>query len=285
MHLSDSTSITTKQNIQVLEIDNAFAQASLSLFGGHLLSFKPKHDQRERLWLSENAKLDAQHAIRGGTPICWPWFGDHQATRNNASDKRFPAHGYVRKQQWKIIECHDEAGTTHVSLQPSTSQGEGFLGKVELTLILKFGKQLSMQLLSKNIGESAFDYTCALHTYFAINDIHSCELRGLSGNYSDKTRDWQLLPTPSPYVFSEETDRVHLSTPKKVSIVEGKTNTDVNSEGHDSMVVWNPWAENSQRMEDMTDEGYATMLCVETAITQGHRIAPGQSHTLEQVIT
>jgi len=285
MQLSDLRSITTtKQNIQILEVDNEHARASISLFGGHVISFIPKHDQRPRLWLSEQAVFDAQHAIRGGVPVCWPWFGDHQATRVDPNDKRFPAHGYVRKQHWKVVDYQDTTTGSKIILQPNSSQGEGFDGHTQLSLIIKVGPSLSMQLLTENLGKQPFSFTCALHSYFAIEDIHHCQLKGLSGDYQDKTRDWQVLPTPSPYTFNEETDRVHLSQPKHVTIVQDNGSIDIGSSGHDSMVIWNPWAQNSAAMADMPDKGFENMLCVETAITQGHTIEPEETHTLEQII-
>lgn len=284
MILSDSTTIITRQKVQVLVIDNDYALVTVSLFGGQILSFTPKYDQRERLWLSDNAIFDAKKAIRGGIPVCWPWFGDHQDVRDNKPDVNFPAHGYVRTQQWKIVKCQDSAKGTEVILQPNSSQGDGFKGKAKLSLIITVGVRLSMKLVTDNLTDTAFNFTCALHSYFAIADIHTCQLRGFSGNYKDKTRNWKILTTPSPYTFNEETDRVHLTTPQKVSIVEDTGNTDIMSAGHDSMVVWNPWADKSATMVDVQDGGYQTMLCVETAITQGQTLEPGQTHTMEQII-
>ena len=284
MILSDSTTIITRQKIQILVIDNDYALVTVSLFGGQILSFTPKYDQRERLWLSDNAIFDAKKAIRGGIPVCWPWFGDHQDVRDNKPDANFPAHGYVRTQKWKILKCHDSAKGTEVVLQPNSSQGDGFIGKAQLSLIITVGVRLSMKLVTENLSDTAFNFTCALHSYFAIADIHTCQLRGFSGDYKDKTRDWKILATPSPYTFSEETDRVHLTTPQKVSIVEDIGNTDIMSAGHDSMVVWNPWADKSATMVDVQDGGYQTMLCVETAITQGQILEPSETHTMEQII-
>ncbi|MFT5674867.1 MAG: glucose-6-phosphate 1-epimerase [Paraglaciecola sp.] len=284
MLLSDSTSITTQEKIQILVIDNDYAFTTVSLFGGQILSFTPKYDQRARLWLSNNAILDGKKPIRGGIPVCWPWFGDHQAVRDNLPDANFPAHGYVRTQQWKIVKCHDTSKATEVVLQPNYSQGDGFDGKAQLSLIINVGVRLSVKLVTENLAEEAFSFTCALHSYFAIADVHTCKLSGFSGDYIDKTRNWKTIATPSPYAFSEETDRVHLSTPQKISIVEDAGNIDIMSAGHDSMVVWNPWAEKSAAMIDVQDDGFQTMLCVETAITQGQTVEPGGSHTLEQII-
>jgi glucose-6-phosphate 1-epimerase len=106
----------------------------------------------------------------------------------------------------------------------------------------------------------------------------------LSEQYSDKNRDYQIFDTSKPYRFSEETDRVHLQKPRILTIVDEQIKTDILSSGHDSIVVWNPWQNKSINMGDMGDDSYLTMLCVETAITQGQTVQPKSTHVLEQVI-
>jgi glucose-6-phosphate 1-epimerase len=278
MLLTDTTTIMTRDNIQILYINNAFASAEISLFGGHILSFKPKYDHRERLWVSQNALFDGKKAIRGGIPICWPWFGEHKSITNLA------AHGYVRTQTWQVLSCEETDTATTVTLKPQTSADDGFEGDAQLTLVLHFGQQLTIQLLTTNLGNTPITYNCALHSYFAISDIKQCELLGLSEQYSDKTRGYQIFNTPQPYRFNEETDRVHQEQPKTLTITDGENKTDVLSSGHDSLVVWNPWQAKSISMADMADDGYLTMLCVETAVTQGQEVAPKATHILEQII-
>jgi glucose-6-phosphate 1-epimerase len=279
MLLNNSTTITTRSHVQVVHIDNDFASAQISLFGGHLLSYQPKHDNKERLWVSENAIFDGKKAIRGGVPICWPWFGGH-ALRQDVAD-----HGYVRTQTWEIVETEELNTGTKLVLQPQTSIGEGFDSSAQLKLVITVGKQLNIQLHTTNVGDNAFTYNCALHSYFAIDNINHCELEGLSGQYSDKTQQHQIFTTPSPYTFSAETDRVHLGQPHKLSIVDTGIHTDITSNGHDSIVVWNPWQNKSISMADMADDSFKSMLCVETAITQGQKVKAGETHILEQIIT
>lgn len=284
MLLSPSCSLVSREKLQILQINNSYAQAEIALFGAHLISFKPKHDQRERLWLSNAAKLDGLHAIRGGVPICWPWFGDHKLKNTDAEYQGLASHGYVRTQDWKIVQCSDHKSGTKIVLKPTTSLGAGFSGKAELSLTLDIGEQCSITLLTENTGDSNLTYTCALHTYFAIGNINDCLLEGLSGDYQDKTRGMQNFDTPSHYTFSEETDRVHLCQAKQVIINDANSTITVHSLGHDSVVVWNPWIDKSISMQDMSDNGYLTMVCVETAITQGQTVAARDSHTLEQII-
>ena len=278
MQLSDSSSLIHQEGLQLLIVDNHHAHSTISLHGGHVISFMPKRDHRPRLWLSKKAILDAKHPIRGGIPICWPWFGAH------SSDTRYPSHGYVRNQPWHIVDCQDTKTETVVHLQPQSCRGEGFAGQAQLTLVIKVGSELSIQLVTHNIGQVDFTYNGALHSYFKVDDIRRCELKGLEGDYQDKLQNYALCHTPRPYQFSGETDRVHLATPHELRIVQNAGNTDILSSGHDSIVVWNPWSANSKAMADMANDGYKNMLCVETAITQGQVVSPGQSHSLQQII-
>ncbi|MEP0355813.1 D-hexose-6-phosphate mutarotase [Paraglaciecola sp.] len=279
MLLVNSVSIIPRGNINVLKIDNSFATAEIALFGGHIVSFVPKSDGRERLWISKQAIFNGQKAIRGGVPICWPWFGDH------SSDKAMPSHGYVRQQNWNVVASEDSETGTIISLQPITSSEAGFDAEAQLTLVVLIGKQLSIQLKTTNLSDKVLTYTCALHSYFAIKDIQQCELIGLQGTYKDKTRNFERFETPQPYKFNEETDRVHFDKPEKLVITDQELITGVQSSGHDSIVVWNPWQDKSISMGDMADDSYVTMLCVETAITEGQIILPSETHTLEQTIS
>ena len=281
MHLSESCSLSPRGNIQILQINNSFAQAEIALLGAHILSFKPKHDGRERLWLSEAAIFDGKHAIRGGIPICWPWFGDHP---QKAQGQNVPAHGFVRTQTWQVVSCVENSAGTQLVLQPTTSEGAGFAGQTTLSLTVDIGATLSIKLTTTNIGQHSCSLSLALHSYFSVSAISHCMLEGLSSDYLDKTRAMQTYACPSPYVFTQETDRVHLCQPQQVTICDNRGNIDIAHAGHDSIVVWNPWSEKSTSMKDMADDGYQTMLCVETALTQGYQLQAQASHTLQQII-
>lgn len=263
--------------IDTLEIENQYAKATMSLWGAHTLSFIPKRDGRERLFLSEKALFDGSKSIRGGVPVCWPWFGSRQ--------DGYQAHGYVRTQLWHVLSASDEANYTEIILAPQTSAGDGFEGTAELILTLQVGEKMRISLSTRNTGKSAFSYNAALHTYFSVDDISQTELTGLSGIYSDKPLDWAEFETPSPYLFTGETDRVHLNPVERVNIKQPNYSTLVESYGHDSLVVWNPWSEIATSMVDMDNDGYQKMLCVETAVTQGITIEPSETHTFTQVIS
>ncbi|MGS2722062.1 D-hexose-6-phosphate mutarotase [Paraglaciecola aestuariivivens] len=273
-----SLSYKTKGKLDILHLENAFGSVDIALFGGQVLSYIPKSDGRERLWLSESAILDGSKAIRGGVPICWPWFGAHP------SQTELPAHGYVRTQNWELIHASENQQGTTIELKPSSSQGAGFAGKAELSLIIHLGQELSIALHTRNLSEQSFRYNCALHSYFKVQDINHTELLGVTGQYTDKLQNNALFDTPVPYRLTQETDRVHLTTPARVEIRDKHNSIDIQHFGHDSLVVWNPWQAKSASMADMTAQGYESMLCVETAITAGQEVKAQETHVLKQVI-
>ena len=283
MLLSKSVSIRRiAGQVDILEIDNDLAVAQISLFGGHVLSYVPKRDGQDRLWLSAKAVLDGSKAIRGGIPICWPWFGDH------ATDG-LPAHGYVRTQTWRVAECLGSQFGTTITLQPATAIAEGLKGDAELQLSVFVGNELGLQLITTNQGDQPLVFGGALHSYFNVSDIHQTRLKGVGGEYLDKTAGYARNQTPEVYQFDCETDRIHLiaepiAGEQPLVIDAAGQKIEIESAGQDSVVVWNPWREKSAAMSDMENDGYQSMLCVEAAVTQGMILAPQAQHILSQVI-
>ncbi len=241
----------------------------------------PNRDGRERLFLSSKALLDGSKSIRGGVPVCWPWFG---AWRGAGNAHGMPAHGYARTRNWQLVSLVDYIDGTEVVLELPDTNGPGFDGSAQLKLVINVGEKLDLQLVTTNQGTQPFSLGAALHSYFAIDDIGSTTLHGLSGTYSDKTLNWAMLPTPSPYRFAAETDRIHLQAATVAEIVGGHHTTIVESAGHDSVVVWNPWENGSKAFADLTADDYRRFVCVETALTQGFTLEPGQQHCLRQTV-
>ncbi len=278
MFLSTITERRLSPQLTCLEIENAHATASISLLGAQVLAFKPKHDGRERLFISDKAIMDGSKPVRGGIPVCWPWFGAHKG--NTA----YPAHGFVRTWQWRLLHNEDYAEHTRIILEAPDTAHPGFEGTATVTVEVLVGRELTVTIHSRNIGTTPCKLTMALHTYFSVSDVKDCQLDGLSGTYSDKTQDWALLQTPAPYRFTAETDRIHLHAAPELRIVEAQCTTTIRSTGHDSVVVWNPWSTGVGAFADMSSGGWQRMLCVETASTQGLELAPGAVHSLAQSI-
>jgi len=261
-----------------LDISNAHASASLSLLGGQLLSFVPRSDGRERLFVSPTARWDGSKPVRGGIPVCWPWFGAHP------EGGTLPAHGYVRTRPWHLLETSEHANHTRLLLAPLDTAGPGFAGTAELQLEVLVGTTLTLNLRTRNTGPAPLRLGTALHTYFKVSDVRQCLLHGLQGTYTDKNLDWAMGTTPAPYRFTAATDRIHLHAAEVLGIEDGAERTTIRSAGHDSIVVWNPWEGCSRQFTDLGEDAWPRMLCVETAVTQGFSVEPGESHSLSQII-
>jgi glucose-6-phosphate 1-epimerase len=269
-----------EHGLTFLDIDHTLGFVKLCTFGAQVLSYVPASDGVERLFVSPHACMNGEKAIRGGIPICWPWFSDAHGQAQGS----LPAHGFMRTRVWHLTyeECTEDKVELH--LQPSSTQGPGFNAAASLTLKIVLSDSLELSLVTHNVGHDAFQFDTALHTYFYVDDIRQVTLEGLTGDYLDKTMQWAKAETPSPYCVVGEVDRIHLTPAPSVEInIASKRRTTVMSRGHDSIVVWNPWL-GAASISDMDAFGFKHMICVETAVTQHKILAPGESHLLVQQI-
>lgn len=273
-----------RDQIEIINLENQHATLQVSLFAGHILSYVPKHDQRERLWVSDKAKYDGSTPIRGGVPICWPWFGP-ASQHHLRGHSTLPAHGIVRTCDWQVVHLSESEYESCLSLKPIIAEKYKNIGELTVTLHIRFGKQLSISLETHNASDHDETFFAALHSYFAVNDIQHTLVEGITAEYVDKLDNSAVKPAPSPYEITEEIDRVHLGTCNEILISDGEHSTRIESSGHDSIVVWNPWQERSSAMADMVDDGYKTMICVETARTQPNVLPAGKVHRLTQIIS
>ena len=272
-HFSNAT-------IPLLTLTHGNSQCVLSLFGAHVLSYQ--HNGKEKLFVSKKAHLDGTRPIRGGIPVCWPWFG--QLHPDIAQHKH--AHGLVRNQLWQIDAQVKTDQATSITLSPTVTSSplwpEGLSAQLVVTLT---ADTLSIALHSHNNSNKDMPLSCALHSYFAIEDINNIGITGLNGIYHDNAQNGAIEHTPSPYLISAEVDRIHPTHVAQTQIEQAsQTMTTVMHQGHDSLVVWNPWIEKSSALADMAVTEYLSMVCIETALTQGFSLPAGQSHVLEQTI-
>ncbi|MCK9200733.1 MAG: D-hexose-6-phosphate mutarotase [Gallionella sp.] len=267
----------------VAEIDNAQATASLCLQGAHLMTWQPKSQSVPVVWLSRDAKLAAGKSIRGGAPVCWPWFGAH------ASEVSFPGHGFARTVPWNVVESGVEPdGATRLTLRLVASDKTRAQWPHDCTLDLTVivGDTLRMEMTTENTGAEAFVIGEALHTYFQIGDIGAVRVTGLEGcGYWDKVGGSTLRKQDGAIAFSGETDRVYIDTAAECVIEDDKLKRRIHvaKSGSLSTVVWTPWVEKANKMGDMGQpDGWREMVCVESvnAIENVVTVAAGTKHTM-----
>jgi glucose-6-phosphate 1-epimerase len=260
----------------LLVLENHNMKAIVSPFGAQVISFIPKSDNRDRLFTSPLALFNTSSSIRGGIPICWPWFG----TRTG-----LPTHGYAHKRLWQMTNLDEGKELTVLKFELFDTRATEFDFCAKLTLELKLDRSLEMKLTTTNTGVSSLDVGAAFHNYLAVTNIQKTNLEGLDGEYLDKNLNWALGETPIPYSFSAPTDRIHLSTATSLQLLDSGNETQIKAEGHDSYIVWNPWIGCEKQFTDLSADSYQYFLCVETGLTQGYKLLPGASVDLWQQIT
>ncbi len=264
-------------------VNNKYAAAEISLHGAHVMSYTP-HGEKPVLWMSGSSNFQPDKPIRGGIPVCWPWFGGHP------SDKDKPSHGFARITDWHVADTDTVKDGTLVILQLTerniTANFREFPFDIRMEVLV--GSELHVSLVIVNTGKEKMSFSAALHSYFNISDIASVSVEGLANCKYLDTLDHIFKVQKGIITFDAETDRVYLNTQAACIIDDPGFNRRIRiaKSGSNSTVVWNPWIEKSKRMPDFGDEEYHTMLCIETtnAENDARIIAPAERHTLKAII-
>ncbi len=266
----------------VIDVVNEQAAATVALNGAQLLRWQPVGEEPV-VWLSEDAHFEMGRSARGGIPICWPWFGAHKI------EESFPAHGFARNHEWELVEIDKfEDGTTKLLLRLNESRvmHHYWPHSFELEFYITIGKELTLELKTRNCSGDVMELTEALHTYFNVSDIEKVKVIGLDDClYLDKLEDFQRKHQQGDISIIGETDRIYLDSVRECLIEDSgfRRTIHISKEGSRSTVVWNPWQETAERMGDLGDDGYRSMLCVESANAADNmlQLAPGEEHTLK----
>lgn len=269
------------------EVANAHAEAAIALQGAHVMTYQPR-GQAPVLWLSQYGKFAPGKSIRGGVPICWPWFGPH------AEDAKLPGHGFARTVMWEVLETKalpDGATFIRFGLIETDATRAQWPHPSSAQLRVTVGAELKVELVTRNTGSTPFQIGEALHTYFHIGDVADMAIRGLEGcAYLDKAGGATARKTQQgPVVIESEVDRVYLDTAADCLIEDRGLQRQIRiaTRGSRSTVVWNPWTEKAEKMGDFGPEGHRGMVCVESAnaVDNVVTVAPGEEHSLLAVIS
>lgn len=269
----------------LVKITNEYAEAEVVLQGAHVLKYRPAGGE-DVLWVSEASRFESGKAIRGGIPICWPWFADHPEREN------LPAHGFLRDRMWEVVGVEQrEDGRTVVVLEVKSNEETRALWdyKFRVEARITVGRALKVSLKAFNLGDEAFEAGAALHSYFTVSDVKGIKVRGLEGvTYIDKVDGMKRKVQEGVIEIERETDLIFVGTEDACEVHDERMGRKIVVEkaGSASTVVWNPWVEKAKRMGDFGDEEYVGMVCVETtnAGDDVRRIEPGESHEIVAVI-
>lgn len=270
---------------RVAEMSFHGARAIVALQGGHVLSYVPAGGG-DVLWVSPLARLGTSKAVRGGIPVCWPWFAQHP------TDPSAPAHGFVRTVPWDVVGSGANETGTRLRLSCPFPEAERarWASIADLGLEIVLGEQLGVTLVTRNLSAQPLKITEALHSYFAISDIADVEVSGHDGQgYIDKLDGNRVKRQEGGIRFAGEVDRIYADTSPAVQVIDERARRRIliMKSGSASTVVWNPWIAKSERMGDMGPGGYRRMVCVETANCGDTvvAIAPGDMHRMRVEIS
>lgn len=256
---------------------------SVADHGAQVLSWQPS-GHAPVLWVSEHALFRAGTAIRGGNPICFPWFG------SGRPGDLFPAHGFARLATWHRVEAEVSGDVVRVvhQLDQSIATAPSFSQPYRAVATVVADQGLLMELMVENTGTAPFTFEAALHTYLVVGDVTHVSVEGLDGEpFFDQVTGESAVQEGS-IVIDREIDRiydsaasVHVHDPalhRVLSIV--KT-------GSASTIVWNPWVDKARRMQDFGDDEWRGMLCVETANVGARAVTvhPGERHVMAARLT
>lgn len=251
--LSPSIKQSTFGELPILVIKHKICSAAISLQGAQLLFWQPSTESTPVVWLSKKAIFKKGTAIRGGVPVCWPWFG-------KLGD---PMHGFARLVEWKLDSYkEDEKGVDLVLSLTNSQQTEPFFTKsFNVWLTIHLGKTCQITLSC----QGDFDATSALHTYFGINNIDHVVVKGLGEIYEERLGVVNNPAVAGQLTFNQEVDRIYTNPNKMIIITDGHRTIQLTNTNSSDIVTWNPWVEKSKSMVDFADEEYKSMVCVETS--------------------
>lgn len=271
--------------LPLVRVTSPAATGEMYLHGGHVTAWAPAGGG-EVLFISERARYEDGRAIRGGVPVCFPWFG--------ALDDRpdAPAHGCVRTKAWQLDAIEEDAGAVSVTMSTASDDDTRryWPGDFRLEHRVTFGASLTMALTAVNTGTAPFTFTEALHTYYRVGSIHDVRVTGLAGvPYLDSLDGRRERVHDHDIVFTEEVDRIYLGSADPIVIQDEALGRRlaVHAQHSRTTVIWNPWIRKAQALADLGDDEWRDFVCVETCNVSPMAVtlAPGERHVMRVKIS
>ncbi len=262
--------------LAMIQVNTPKAKALISTHAGQVLSYQPAGED-DLLFLSDKAYYQDGKAIKGGAPICWPWFGP------DPEDKDRPGHGFVRNRPWQVVATEVmQGGDVKVTLGLTDTEETRAIWPhaFNLTQEIVIGGSLNLALITRNTGNELFSITQGFHTYFKIGDIRQTGVLGLQDcTYIDKTDNSAEKKQLTAVTVTGEVDRIYKDVSNTLIIDDQAINRCIQilSQGNKTAVVWNPWEKISKEMADLEDADYQRFICVETTNASNDviAVAPG----------
>lgn len=271
--------------MQRVQINGPLGQGEIYLHGAHVTSWKPL-GKDEALFLSTQSRWQEGQAIRGGIPICFPWF------RAKADDPAAPAHGFARTRTWQLQSMVETGQGVAVTLVTESDARTLRWWPAEFRLVYRvtFGSDLRLELLCTNTGRTPLRFEEALHTYNRVSDVARTRVQGLhNASFLDNTDSNKKKTQHGDVVIASQTDSAYLASTSDVDLLDPQMRRRIRLHKQNSLttVVWNPWREGAAALRDLGDGEWAQFLCIEASniMDSAVHLEPGQEHGLTAVLT
>ncbi len=297
--------IELHKELLAIRVQNQQADATVFLQGAQLSHYQ-KQAEPPIIWCSPLCDYQGGQPLRGGIPLCWPWFGNLAdnpkavqqqieaalSTENNTANNPIAAHGFVRNRLWSLSSVENiNEGHTRLTLQLSLATGEEPLWPhaCDLKLTIDVSNNLTLRLQVTNNSEQSLAFSSALHSYFAIANIEQVAVNGLEElPYIDALENRSTKVQQGSLTFNQEVDRIYKDT-KAITLTDKHWQRviTVENQGSNSTVLWNPWQDKARRLSHFADDAYKEMLCIETANADEDfvQLAAGKQHVTSVTIS
>lgn len=247
-------------------VDTGLCRARISRYGAQVLSFAPS-GERNLLWLSPKARYEKGRAIRGGVPLCFPWFGPHP------EDRSLPQHGYARLADWAFLGAEEsDSGELVLRLGLPPASCPGAVAGLSAEASIRLGSELEIALTGRNGGDGKLSYTAALHSYLAVSEAEGLHVEGLGEEIEMRGEvDREFGASRGPYRLEDPAFARRILVEK---------------ENSSTTVVWNPGPEKARALSDVGEGSRHGMICVEAVRAGANRVTlePGEEETFATTI-
>lgn len=269
--------------IQALRFFHQKAQGAVSLYGGQVLSWQPK-GQQPVFWLSNDSQYSSGIAIRGGVPLCWPWFGG-EAKLADGSLAKVSNHGFVRQSQWQLTDINISSSGVELALSLCGEKlSPHWPAAFELTQSLVFNESFVQTLTMKNLSEKTVEYTGAFHSYFCVGRSDKTEIPALNNVDFDCKLNGNIAQNSVLNNCAGPIDRIYHSGDRMMIVDhQWQREIEVLSQGCQQWVLWTPGKE-AKTMKDVHAQGQDEFVCLEAANTQWQAIASKASVSISQTV-
>jgi glucose-6-phosphate 1-epimerase len=268
-----------------IQITGAQAEGEMYLHGAQVTSWKPAGSD-EVLFLSTKSRWQEGQAIRGGIPICFPWF------RGKADNPKAPAHGVVRTRSWKLESVVEDVRGVVVTMSIESDEQTRRWWPADFRLVHRvvFGSELTLELICTNTGKTNLRFEEALHTYNRVADVGNVRLQGLDAvHFLDNTDSNTEKVQRGDVRIASATDNAFVGTQNDIDLIDPELRRHIRLQKANSLttVVWNPWREGAARLSDLGDGEWTQFLCVEASNILGESVslAPGEEHKMAAVLS